>query len=91
MAKRRLLSPIMNEDYDSKLIEAERESSGKNILKFLGQMSSTKLKMIIIMNIMIQLMIVEERITEEWVKLCQGAKYDLNLITNTITEKLHPT
>ena len=49
----------MNDDDDSKLIEAERVSSGKHILKFLGQMSSTKLKMMII--IMIQVMVAERK------------------------------
>ena len=59
----------MNDDDDSKLIEAERVSSGKHILKFLVQVSCIKLKMmIIIVNIMIQVMVVEERITEEGVE-----------------------
>jgi hypothetical protein len=51
----------MNDEDDSKLIKAERVSSGKHILKFLGQMSSTKLKMIIIMNIRIQVMVSERK------------------------------
>jgi hypothetical protein len=46
-------------DNDSKLTQASRVSSGKHILKFLVQVSSIKLKMIMKKKIMIQVMVVE--------------------------------
>jgi hypothetical protein len=61
-------------------------SSGKHILKFLGQMSSTKLKMIIIMNIMIQVMVSERKNHRRMSGMMPRNKYDLNHITNIITE-----
>jgi hypothetical protein len=62
-------------------------SSDKHILKFLGQMSSTKLKMIIIMNIMIQVMVSERKNHRRMSGMMPRNKNDLNHITNIITEK----
>jgi hypothetical protein len=76
----------MNDEDDSKLIQAERVSSGKHILKFLVQVSSIKLKMIIIMNIMIQVMVSERKNHIRMSGMMPRNKNDLDRITNTITE-----